>query len=497
MLPNVVPSLATVAVARSVPAGAPDGQLVFGVAVKPVGAVPRQVGLSRARLAALGFDAKPGQTLVLPTRDGATVVAVGIAEAPTSAQLRDAAAAVVRAVPKASHVATNLVDAAPASDAAAAARAVAEGALLAGYRFAGLKSDPAAAPTLRAVTLVAGPKTAKAAERGVTAAVVTARAVALARELANTPASHLTARQIADLAVAVGGEHGLSVEVFDEHQLAELGCGGMLGVNAGSTEPPRMVKLTYEPRNSGKGKRAHIALVGKGVMYDSGGLSLKPTSPMSAMMKLDMSGAAAVLATMTTLADLKCPNRVTAWMMCTDNMPSGSALKLGDVLTMRNGKTVEVHNTDAEGRLILADGLSLAAEAGPDAIIDIATLTGSALNSLGEGWAAVLGTDAALVERVKASAEATDEPVWELPLSRDKYRGQLDSAVADMKNIGGAYAGAILAGIFLSEFVGDAPWAHVDIAGTMNSDGDKGWKSKGATGFGTRLLIDLVTNYTK
>jgi leucyl aminopeptidase len=498
MLPTL-PELASVSVARAAPSAGPDARVVFGVAVKPSGPVPRQVGLSRARLAALGFDAKPCQTMVLPGKDGAIVVAVGVPDQPTPSQLRDAAAAVVRAVPNPTHVGTNLVDAVAGSTAelTAAAQAVAEGALLAGYRYAGLKSDPAAVGTLRQVTLVTGQKSAAAATAGAAKAEVTARATTVARELANTPASHLTARQIAELAVSLGAQHGLRVEVFNKDQLAELGCGGILGVNAGSTEPPRMVKLTYTPRSSPKKQAAHIALVGKGVMYDSGGLSLKPTNPMSAMMKLDMSGAAAVLATMTALADLKCPNQVTAWLMCTDNMPSGSALKLGDVLRMRNGKTVEVHNTDAEGRLILADGLALAAEASPDAIVDIATLTGSALAALGEGYAAVFGSDPALVDQVRSSAATTDEPVWELPLAGDKYRSQLDSTVADMKNIGGTYGGAILAAIFLSEFVDETPWAHLDIAGTMNSDADRGWKSKGATGFGTRLLIDLVTSYTK
>ena len=208
------------------------------------------------------------------------------------------------------------------------------------------------------------------------------------------------------------------------------------------------------------------------------------------MMKMDMSGAAAVLATMTALKDLGCRNKVTAWLMCTDNMPSGSALKLGDVLHIRNGKTVEIHNTDAEGRLILADGLSLAAEAAPDAIVDIATLTGAAMAALGQDMAAVIGSDDGVIDQVKAAADAADEPVWEMPLAKERYRKLLDSVVADMKNVGGPYAGATTAAIFLSEFVGDVPWAHLDIAGPMNSDADSGWKSKGATGFGTRLLID-------
>jgi leucyl aminopeptidase len=213
-------------------------------------------------------------------------------------------------------------------------------------------------------------------------------------------------------------------------------------------------------------------------------------------MKMDMSGAAAVLATMSALKELKCKAKVTAFLMCTDNMPSGSALKLGDVLTMRNGKTVEIHNTDAEGRLVLADGLSLAVEEEPDAIVDIATLTGACLVALGSEVAGVLGSDQGFVDQVKDSSDATDEPVWQLPLETKRYRKLLDSVVADMKNIGGPYGGTITAAVFLSEFAGDVPWAHLDIAGTMKVDSDDGVLSKGATGFGTRLLIDLACNFT-
>lgn len=484
-----VPELASVQIVRSAPAEA----AALGLAVKGSGPVPRQLGVSRSRLAELGFEGKPGQTLVLPGKQG-VVVAVGVADAPTANQLRDAAGAFVRAVPRAAHVATNLAEVAgPDVDAAAAYRAVTEGALLAGYRYAGLKSDPASGAVLTQVSLVGA--ASAAARSGAAAGQATAGATALARELANTPASHLTARQLADFAVQLGRERGLDVEVYDKDRLAQLGAGGILGVNAGSTEPPRLVKLTYTPRSNAKRTPAHLAIVGKGVMYDSGGLSLKPTNPMSAIMKMDMSGAAAVLATLTALPALGAPHKVTGWLVLTDNMPSGSALKLGDVLTIRNGTTVEVHNTDAEGRLILADGLALAVEERPDAVLDIATLTGAALAALGEAWAAVIGNDEALVNRVRAAGESTGEPVWELPLSRDQYRSQLDSNVADLKNIGGSYGGAILAGIFLSEFVGETPWAHLDIAGTMNSDANNGWKSKGATGFGARLLIDLVTSY--
>lgn len=479
---------ATITIARSAPRSAE----VVGYAVKSTGAVPRQITLNRAALEAHGFKGEVGQTLTLPGRDGATVVAVGIGTAPSLKQLRDAAAAFTRASGKFAHLATNLADQ-HATNPAGAAQAVAEGVLLATYRYVGQKNDTSSASTLATLTLVVDAKHEVAAKKGAERASIVAEAANRTREWANTPPSHLTARQFASHATALASTHGLSVEVYDKDQLAVMGCGGMLGVNAGSTEPPRVVKLTYTPRNP----KAHIALVGKGVMYDSGGISLKPSDPMHALMKMDMSGAASVLSTMTTLKALGCRNKVTGYLMCTDNMPSGSALKLGDVLTMRNGKTVEIHNTDAEGRLILADGLSLAVEESPDAVIDICTLTGAAMGALGTEIAALLGSDSALIQRVKACAEGTDEPVWEMPLEKVRYRKLLDSVVADMRNIGGPYGGVITASIFLSEFTGDVPWAHLDIAGPMNVDGDSGWKSKGATGFGTRLLIDLVTNYTK
>ena len=327
-----------------------------------------------------------------------------------------------------------------------------------------------------------------AAESG----VVTARAAAIARDLANTPPSHLTAPDLAEVAELLGGRFGFTVESFDREQLIELGCGGVLGVNAGSAEEPRMIVLRYSPEGAPTG---HLGLVGKGIMYDSGGISLKPSDPMHLLMKMDMGGAAAVLGAFTALRDVGATARVTGWLMCTDNMPSGSAYKLGDVLTARGGKTVEVKNTDAEGRLAMMDGLALAAEEQPAAIVDIATLTGAALMSLGHLTAAAFGTDDGLIGQVQAAADVTDESIWELPLER-RYREQLDSDVADMSNMGGKWAGATIAALFLADFVADVPWAHLDIAGTMQSEKDDFWRSKGATGFGTRLLIELALNFT-
>jgi leucyl aminopeptidase len=211
---------------------------------------------------------------------------------------------------------------------------------------------------------------------------------------------------------------------------------------------------------------------------------------------MDMSGAAAVLASMSALGALDCRTEVSGFLLCTDNMPSGSAMKLGDVLTIRGGTNVEIHNTDAEGRLLLADGLALSVEERPDAIVDIATLTGACMVALGPAVAGVLGNDQSLIDQVTAASTATDEPVWQLPLERKRYRKLLDSDVADVKNVGGPHGGAITAAVFLSEFVGDVPWAHLDIAGPMKVDGDESWRSKGATGFGTRLLVELAMSFS-
>jgi len=480
------------AVAVSTARTAPKAATAVGWAVATKGAVPRQIGLSRSALEANGFEGKPGQVLAIPNGEG-VAVAIGVGEpgAIDASGLRSAAAAFARAASKHAQLATNLADV-EGVDAKVAAQAVTEGVLLASYRYTGLKNDAKNASPLVALTLVAGAKTEKDIDKGAQRGQTIASAAAFARELANTPPTHLNAKDIAAKAVDLGPAAGLQVEVFNKDQLEQMGCGGIIGVNRGSTEPPRMVKLTWSPKNP----TGHLALVGKGIMYDSGGISLKPSDNFHQNMKMDMSGAAAVLATMSVLKELKVKTKVTAWLMCTDNMPSGSALKLGDVLTMRNGKTVEIHNTDAEGRLVLADGLSLAVEEAPDAIVDIATLTGAALVALGESIAPVLGTSQALVDQLIERSAATDEPLWQLPLDSKRYRKLLDSVVADMKNIGGPYGGSITASIFLSEFVGDIPWAHIDMAGPMMVGADDGIYAKGATGFGTRLLIDLASSFS-
>ena len=485
---SVALSSVTVSTARSVPRSA----AAVGWAVPTKGAVPRGLGITRRGLSANGFEGKPGQVLAVPGSEGlAVAVGVGDPGEIDAAGLRTAASAFARAASKHARLATNLTELASV-DPATAGQAVTEGVLLASYRYVGLKNDTSLGSELAELTLVASARRAAGVEQGSGRGRVMASAAALARELANTPPTYLNAKELADKAVGLGEATGVEVEVFNADDLAQLGCGGLLGVNRGSTEPPRMIKLTYSPSRP----RGHLALVGKGVMYDSGGISLKPSDAFHQVMKMDMSGAAAVFATMFGLPDLRGRSKVTAFLMCTDNMPSGSALKLGDVLTMRNGKTVEIHNTDAEGRLVLADGLSLAAEEKPDAIVDIATLTGSALGALGTQVAAVLGNNQSLVDSVRTASERADEPVWQLPLETKRYRKLLDSVVADMRNIGGPYGGTITASIFLSEFVDEVPWAHLDIAGPMKVDADEGISAKGATGFGTRLLLDLATGFS-
>ncbi|MGE6757798.1 leucyl aminopeptidase [Corallococcus interemptor] len=457
-------------------------------------------GVDAAFLEAAGFEGKAGQTLVVPHQDGPPLVVVGVgAKAGLDAgRLRDAAAAFARAVGKQTRLALQLPELGNVP-VELAAQALTEGVLLARYRYRPYKRQSEQEPPLESLTLVAGKEDTDAVEQGMVRGGIHARATAFARDLSNAPATLLTAARLAEVAEGLAKRCGLEVEVFDGEALARLGCGGLLGVNAGSAEPPRMIKLTYTPQGS-KGEAVEpvgrVSLVGKGIMFDSGGLGLKPNDLVHATMKGDMSGAGAILAAMTALKPLGCRTAVTAYLMCTDNMPSGTAMKLGDVLTVRGGKTVEVINTDAEGRLVMSDALVLSTEQSPrpDAIVDIATLTGACQRALGVLSAGVIGNDQALVEQVKDSGERTGDTVWQLPLDR-RLRQELESEVADLKNVGGENAGAITAGLFLEEFVGGLPWAHIDMAGTARAERDNAWRSKGATGYGTRLLIDFLLGF--
>lgn len=453
--------------------------------------VPDKLGLDLSQLQRAGFTPKVGGVLAFPSSTNPVLVAVGIGPISdiSTASIRDAAAAFARAIPADSIIATEVssVGSVSASDAAAA---VVEGVLLARYDYA-LRSIPRGPAPLEELIIVTSENLSEEVAEGVRRGTIVAQAACLARDLAGTPSSILTATAMADLAVELGERFGFAVEVFDKEDLTELGCGGILGVNRGSIEPPRMIKATYSPADQ---SGHHLALVGKGIMYDSGGISLKPGDLSHSQMKNDMTGAGDILAAFTSFQGLGVTTKVTAFLMCTDNMPSGSAMQLGDVLTTRSGKTIEVINSDAEGRLVMADALVLATELNPDAIIDIATLTGACLRTFGDEMAGIMGNSPDLIAQVRQAGDAVDEPVWELPLIK-KYRPELDSDVADIKNLGGANAGSITAGLFLEEFVAGYPWVHIDIAGTAQSASARRWINKGATGFGTRLLIETIEKF--
>jgi leucyl aminopeptidase len=456
-----------------------------------VGAVAVLVGASGvegrddvATLGAVGFAGKTGHAHVVA--GSPVTVLAGVGDDPLDrSSARDVGAAIALAVPKATSLAVEVGDV--GDD---VAQGLVEGLILARYSWNPLRAEPASTP-LDAITLVSG---ADAVGQGARRGHLKALATSVARDLSNTPPAHLTAVRWAAAAERVAAGFGLEVQVRDRDWLLAERCGGIIAVNGGSDEEPRLITLTYTPDES-VANGHHVVLVGKGLTYDSGGLAIKPGDVVHAMMKNDMSGGGAVFASMLVLRDLAVPTKVTAHIMCTDNMPSGTAMKMGDVITHRDGTTVEVLNTDAEGRLVMADAIVMGTELGPDAIIDVATLTGACMRALGTDIAGVMGRDQALVELIRSAGEATGEPVWQLPMGAN-YRAELDSDVADMKNLGGANAGASTAAEFLAHFAKDVPWAHIDIAGTAATASPKGWRTRGMSGFGARLLVDVLERFS-
>jgi len=365
---------------------------------------------------------------------------------------------------------------------APALRALVEGLLLASYRFS-RKAEPKVR-ALQDVTLV-GP----VGQDELAAAVLVVTATAAARDLVNTPSLEKSPAWLADSARTLLS--GLSVTVLDEKALHKRGFGGILGVGQGSTRPPRLIQAGYD----GGGTR-HVVLVGKGITFDTGGLSLKSNEGMLAM-KTDMGGAAAVLATLRAVADLELPIKLTVLAAAAENMPSGSAQRPGDVLTQYGGRTVEVLNTDAEGRLVLADALAYAdRELSPDVIVDVATLTGAMPVALGKRTAGLFASTDELAAQLEQAARDSGEPLWRMPLVED-YRVALDSPIADLRNIGQPKlklsGGSITAALFLREFTGGRPWAHLDIAGPAKSGADEEELTKGGTGYGVRLLTTWLT----
>jgi leucyl aminopeptidase len=436
-----------------------------------------------------GFSAKVGSSLVVRTLNRTpTLVLVGLGDLAglDAERWRRAGAAFVRAGGEGG-LGVFAMPPEPVGG-PVVADALVQGALMAAYRFDQFRSVPKAGPLDEFTVLGAG------LEAGVARGARIAQAVCTARDLINTPAGDLTPPRLAErFEDLLAGRPGVSIEIWDEERIRQERLGGLLGVSAGSAEPPRLVRVEYQPSATTGPRPAHFALCGKGITFDSGGLSLKTAEGMMTM-KTDMSGAAIVMSVVAACADLQAPVRLSAFAPITENMPGGRAFRPGDVLRIRNGSTIEVLNTDAEGRLVLADALSLAAELQPDFIVDVATLTGAVRVALGNSVAGLLGNDETFLERIKEAGRQAGEAFWVLPLP-DDYADHIDSDVADMKNTGKTgQAGAISAALLLQRFVGTIPWAHFDIAGTGRATESTGYLTKGATAFSVRTLIELFTS---
>ncbi|HWJ08598.1 MAG TPA: leucyl aminopeptidase, partial [Nocardioides sp.] len=468
----------------------PDGALAPGAEDVAAAYGRKLSGL----LASIGAKGRPGEVAKVPT--GGTIaspllVLVGVGDTVDAAAVRRAAGNAARAVTNAASVALAL----PA-DSPERVRAVVEGYRLGGYAFTSYKSKPGT-PTTPAEIVVLTPAARRAEiAAALEPAQVVTDAVVAARDWVNTPPADLTPPLFADAIVAAvkAANKGLpagsriKAEVLDEVRLAELGCGGILGVGAGSAAPPRLVELSYGPPDA----VAHIALVGKGITFDSGGLWIKPAASM-ATMKEDMAGAAAVVQATIAAARLGLPVRLSAYAALAENMIGDAAMRPGDVLTTYDGTTVEVSNTDAEGRLVLADAFGRAVEAEPDVLVDIATLTGHMVLALGDRIAGVLGDDD-IVDEVLAAAAAAGEDAWPMPIPDYMDSRIRSSTVADLAQYDGIrWGGGIFAAAFLREFNGGLPWAHLDIAGpTFNRGGGSGHLAPGATGYGVATLVELI-----
>jgi leucyl aminopeptidase len=453
-----------------------------------------------AELAALKVDGSLGSVARIPSRGktkATMVLVIGAGEtgSVTLDALRRGAGLAARSAAKDAALAVvvpaDLID--PEADEATEAvgdadiaQAVAEGAGLGAYAYTAYRSKDDDKPSLTGITILAGQGTSSGGvKKGVATGAIIVRAVSAVRDLVNTPPQDKRPPVLAETIAQLAKTAGVKVKIHDEKALEKGGFGGLIGVGQGSSAPPRLVELTYSPARA----KGHVVLVGKGITFDTGGISLKPSNSMTTM-KSDMSGAAAVVGAITAAAELGVRVKITALCALAENMPSGTATRVSDVLTQRGGTTVEVMNTDAEGRLVLADALAYGAESTPDAMIDVATLTGAQVVALGNKVSGVLGTDDELVQDLLAAAKETGEGLWQLPLVGE-YRDHLKSNVADMKNIGKAgEAGTIVAGLFLKEFTAGLPWAHLDIAGPAFTDeGDTFTTSRGATGVIVRTLV--------
>jgi leucyl aminopeptidase len=445
-------------------------------------------GLVRS-LTALGATGDAGQVTRIPKAGSVTapvVIAVGLGEKlPDPEERRRAVGAAIRAAAGMDSV----VIALPA-DSVEDVRLIAEGALFAAYSYSTYRNESAAkhkAP-VKSVTISTPLADDNEASAALTSVKTVARSLNLVRDLINTPPSDLHPSDFADTALAACRTLKLEIEVLDERALKRGKYGGLLGVGMGSTNPPRLIRIAYRRRKASR----HIAFVGKGITFDSGGISIKPAANMDAM-KSDMSGAAAVLGAMTAIARLKPEVNVTGYMAMAENMPSGSAQRPSDVITIRGGRTVEVLNTDAEGRLVLADAIVRAGEDDVDMIVDVATLTGAAVVALGARTAGIMANDDEFRQQLHETATFVGEQMWPMMLPPE-LRPSMDSKVADIANIGDRYGGMQVAGLFLKEFVPEGvTWAHLDIAGPAYHEGEPfGYTPKGGTGAAMRTLVELA-----
>lgn len=455
-----------------------DATLVVGFMSDNVpvpGAEAEAASVDSALVELAEFEGKTGQVLAIPHATAKALILVGLGDEATFESIRAAMGNAVRAV-KTERAVTNL-NQIPVDD---ATRAVVEGAALGGYQYRSYKTEGEA---LSIATL----ELMDADEAEIARASAAAEATNLARDWVNTPALDKAPDALAEMIRGAAEEVGVVVEIWDEARISEEKLGALLGVAAGSDRPPRLVILEYQPDDA----TAHLGLVGKGITFDTGGLSIKTAAFMEEM-KDDMSGAAVVSAATIAIARLGLPIRVTAVAPLTDNAVGGNATRPGDVLRPVAGPTIEVLNTDAEGRLVLADGLGIVRRYEPDLIVDVATLTGAARVALGDRIAAVFGSDSDVAASVLEAASRAGEEFWELPLFHD-YKKSIESEIADLKNISASrYGGAITAAVLLAQYAGDGRWAHLDIAGPARWRETAGEQVKGASGVGVRTLVELA-----
>jgi len=418
------------------------------------------------------------------------LVGLGSVDKLTTEKVRQAAGSAIKAAAKGkvATIATTVHGAGTAAlDVAQCAQAVVEGSLLAMYRYDRLKSE--STPVLLEEVILVEQAECKLCgfKEGVSRGEALANATMVARDLVNAPGNYMTPTNMAEMAMQIAKETGLQCSILEKSDMEKLGMGALLGVAQGSVQPPKMIVLKHEGEPGGE----TLALVGKGLTFDSGGISLKPGENMH-MMKNDMGGGGAVLGAMHAIGTLKPKKNVLGIVACTENMPSGSALKPGDVISAMTGKTIEILNTDAEGRLILADAVAYANSLGAKRIVDVATLTGACGVALGPNiYSAIVANDDALVADVKSAASLTGERYWQMP-GDDDYKELIKSPIADIKNTGGRLGGVMTGGLFIGEFVGNTPWAHLDIAPTCWTDADKPYQPKGATGVAVRTLAELA-----